>query len=248
MLIPTPAQLLGIWERGDPRPAAARALLLLEAAGTETDSGRLALLPLGRRDSLLLDLRARLFGPEVTGVATCPQCAGRVEAVFLCADLQTPSVDANTATDAPDMSLDTGGLRIRYRLPDSSDMLALAEQADASAARALLIERCVLEVQRGKRVCDVRDLPADAIEAISQAMADTDPQADLRLAFTCPDCTAHWECAFDIVQFLWQELRAYTQRLLREVDVLARTYHWREADILAMAPQRRQTYLELCTA
>ena len=34
-------------------------------------------------------------------------------------------------------------------------------------------------------------------------------------------------------------------RLLGEVHTLARAYHWREAEILAMSSRRRQAYLEL---
>ena len=77
-------------------------------------------------------------------------------------------------------------------------------------------------------------------------MAQADPQADLQLAFRCPDCGHEWQPLFDIARFLWQELHAWALHMLREVDTLAASYHWAEADILALSPRRRQAYLELC--
>jgi hypothetical protein len=37
---------------------------------------------------------------------------------------------------------------------------------------------------------------------------------------------------------------ARAQRLLMEVHLLARAYSWRESDILAMSPARRNAYLQ----
>jgi len=53
---------------------------------------------------------------------------------------------------------------------------------------------------------------------------------------------------FDIARYLWSEVHAWALRFLREVDLIARTYHWREEDILALTPTRRQAYLELCAS
>ena len=45
--------------------------------------------------------------------------------------------------------------------------------------------------------------------------------------------------------YLWHEVDAWALRLLRDVHRLARAYSWREADILALSPSRRQCYLDL---
>ena len=63
--------------------------------------------------------------------------------------------------------------------------------------------------------------------------------------FECPACDHRWSTVFDIASYLWSEIHAWAKRLLRTVDTLARTYAWREADILALSPSRRQIYLEL---
>jgi hypothetical protein len=49
----------------------------------------------------------------------------------------------------------------------------------------------------------------------------------------------------DIASYLWSEIHAWAGRMLRDVHALAAAYGWREADILAMSPWRRQAYLEM---
>ena len=244
MHTPTPAQLLQVWERGGDPSAAARGLLLLGCScdDEEGPAEALAALPLGRRDALLLDLRERLFGAAIDAVATCPQCAEMIEATFRCDDLRLPSPPAAASA----LEHVAHGTRVQFRLPDSNDLLALEHCTDAEAARALLLERCVLAAQRGDGPRAARSLPHELQTELAQAMAQADPQADLQLAFRCPDCGHAWQPLFDVAGFLWQELHAWALHLLREVDTLAATYHWAEADILALSPRRRQAYLELC--
>jgi hypothetical protein len=76
-------------------------------------------------------------------------------------------------------------------------------------------------------------------------MAERDPQAELLLDLTCPACAHRWEAPFDIVPFFWTEIATEAKRLLREVHTLARSYGWREADVLAMSATRRRSYLEV---
>jgi hypothetical protein len=242
MHTPTPAQLLQVWERGGDPSAAARGLLLLGCSCDEYSAKTQAALPLGRRDALLLELRERLFGAVIDAVAACPHCAATVEATFRCDDLRLPDAEAAAAT----LEHAAHGIRVQFRLPDSRDLLALENCDDAGAARALLLERCVLAAQRGGEAREPRGLPHELQAEIAQAMAQADPQADLQLAFRCPDCGHEWQPLFDIARFLWQELHAWALHTLREVDTLAATYHWAEADILALSPRRRQAYLELC--
>ena len=93
-----------------------------------------------------------------------------------------------------------------------------------------------------------RELPDETIEAISRAMLEADPQAEIILQLTCPACAHEWNLLFDIADFFWTELSVQAQRLLREIDTLARVYGWTEREILNLPAQRRQTYLELVAA
>lgn len=94
----------------------------------------------------------------------------------------------------------------------------------------------------------MEDLPDETIEAVSRAMLEADPQAEITLHLTCPACGHEWDLLFDIVDFFWREISAQAQRLLREIDALARAYGWTEREILNLPAQRRQTYLEMLAA
>lgn len=244
MRTPTPAQLLQIWERGE-SSVAVRCLWLL---GISWDGADAAALPLGRRDALLLQLRARLFGTDINAIANCPQCGAAVEATFECDDLLTTTEADDPAAAALEHVSSVDGLRVRFRVPDSTDLLALESCSDVEVARRLLLERCVREAESRLGAFDVQDLPIDVQTEIAQAMAAADPQADLQLALSCPQCGHAWQPMFDIAHYLWQELHAWALRMLRDIDTLARVYHWSEADILALSPWRRQAYLELCAS
>ena len=276
MRAPTPARLLQVWERGCDRPGATRALLLLEAANEDADADTLAALPVGRRDAMLIELHARLFREQIVGLARCPECQIEVEAAFACEDLLAaadPTGD-DPAGDDPALppantahALDIDGAIVRFRLPDSRDMLALHDHMqnqlhdhlhdglrdgardsrdDAQRSRDLLLARCLLTIERDGETQTVDTLSETQIDTLAAAMAAADPLADLRLGFACPACGATWEAGFDPVHFLWQELQHWALRTLRDIDLIARVYHWREADILALAPRRRRAYLELC--
>jgi hypothetical protein len=97
---------------------------------------------------------------------------------------------------------------------------------------------------QGKSV-SAEELPEDVVQKVEEQISVIDPQADMRLNFSCPECHQRWKEAFDIVSFFWAEIDAWARRILREVDILARAYGWRESDILALSPVRRQIYLAM---
>jgi hypothetical protein len=88
-------------------------------------------------------------------------------------------------------------------------------------------------------------LPDHIVTVVATQMAAADPQADVELALSCPACAHGWQVVFDIADFFWQEIHAWAKVMLRSVHTLARAYGWREADVLALTPTRRQFYLEL---
>lgn len=248
MHTPSASQLLQVWERGTERSVAVSCLWLLGISCDECQPEALAKLPLGQRDRLLLRLRAQLFGTQMQTVAWCPQCQAMVEAAFDCGDLLAVQ-ETSEATPVFELASDDQASVVRFRLPDSTDLLALEGCNDTVQAREMLLERCVVEIEsRAAGSGQGTQLSVELQAQIALAMAAVDPQADLQLAFTCPDCAHRWEPMFDIAHFLWQELHAWALRTLRDVDLLARVYHWSEADILALSPRRRQAYLEQCVS
>jgi hypothetical protein len=234
------AELLAVWEQGQGQLPVQQALILLAAACPDVPPDALAALRIGRRDAGLLTLREWTFGSQLVSLAICPNCGERLELAFDVADIRV-------VEDGPDepLSLTVAGCEVAFRLPNSLDLAAAADLGDAEASRRMLLERCMLAVQRVGGA-DSADVLSPEIEAaIIARMADADPQADVQLALVCPACGQPWLAAFDIVSFFWSELNAWAIRVLRDVHALASAYGWREADILALSPWRRQCYLEM---
>src|SRR6188768_1351234 len=106
-------ELLDVWERGFTQPLPERMLTLLAATLPDATVAELAELSIGRRDAQLLRLRERLFGPELTAVASCPACGEQVESTFLVADVRLADEAAVQALH----SVEVEGYRATFRLP-----------------------------------------------------------------------------------------------------------------------------------
>jgi hypothetical protein len=248
------AELLTTWERGQGGSGDVQALALLATSLPAASPGALARLSIGRRDAALLTMRERVFGARLTGRAPCPACGEGLELDFTADQIRAP--EAGGGDDAGDVAPPSGdeavelelthdGYSVRFRLPNTLDARAAACAPDLAAARAALIERCVIEAQHRDVAVVASALPEAVCSALAGRMAELDPQADVRLALTCPACGHAWSAPFDIGAYFWEELHAWAMRILREVHILAHAYGWSEADILALSPARRRAYLEM---
>ena len=227
-------KILALWETGQPQHALDRALTILAAATPGASRAALADLPIGERDTRLLKLRGLVFGARAEGFAECPNCAERVEF-----PLDTTTLEGRAPSRPPDpptrYETETNGTTIRFHLPTSRDLAEAVTAADHEDALRLLVRRC----------SEQEDLPNQSIGVLSRAMLEADPQAEIILRLTCPVCAHEWDLLFDTAEFFWREISAQAQRLLREIDTLARAYGWTEREILSLSAQRRQTYLEM---
>jgi len=194
-------------------------------------------------------LRALVFGPRAEAFAECPNCTERVEfpldTMTLTLDerkLVRPEGHASACRSGAPAYYETdangNGNLLRFRVPTSRDLVEVVTAADDGEALRLLVQRCSAQ----------KDLPDEAIAALSHAVLEADPQAEITLRLTCPACGHDWDLLFDIAEFLWREISAQAHRLLREIDTLARAYGWTEREILNLPAQRRQTYLEMLAA
>lgn len=235
-------ELLRVWESGLAQGPVDRAVALLAAACPGASREAIADLTIGRRDSSLLTLREWTFGPRMASVAVCPQCGQRIELAF---DVSEVRVDTEPV-DAVAMS--AAGYELQVRPPNSADAAAITAEPRAERQRRLLFERCFIKVSRGGEPGTPSELPAETIDAVAERLAEADPQADIQLNVSCPSCGNAWQAVFDIVSFFWSEIEAWAVRILREVHILAAAYGWREEDILALTPVRRQLYLEMVGA
>lgn len=232
---PSAAELLGVWESGLGRTGSERALLLLECACAETPVEELAGWSIGRRDAALFRLRRMLFGERLHSVARCPECGAEVEISFRLSDLECDDAGPGAGMlRLPDRE-------IHFRAPDSRDLAAVETEPDVTAARDRLLERCIVRIDPEA----AGELTGPVREQLAARIGEADAMADRRLQVICGECGRRWEEIFDIAAWLGREIGGWVRRMVREVHALACAYGWRESDILAMNPTRRQLYLNL---
>lgn len=234
--------LLQVWERGQLLAPVEKALTLLAAANPEATREELAMMSIGRRDAHLLTLREQLFGSQLSSLTDCPACGERLELNFNVADIR-----ATSPSDAP-LALRESGYELELRLPNSLDLLCLTDCATVAEMRSRLFEQCVLRVMdegEAEAVARLSEMPDEVVELAIERMGQADPQADVEVELSCPECRHVWQTCFDIVSYLWTELNAWAGQMLREVHLLASSYGWRESDILRMSAPRRRSYLEI---
>lgn len=224
--LPNAQTLLGLWERGEREHPVDRMLSIL-AAFTRLSRSQLAALPIHRRDALLLASRIAAFGNALDGVTTCQACGCRVEVAFELPDLAAVAFEDRG-------TIDTAGGAVTFRVPDSRDLAAALQSADAAAGLDLLADRCRLS---GPADAAARSAMTGAIERLCDA-------ASLELKLACPECRNEFVVPVDIGRFVWDELSAAAEQLIDDVSLLAARFGWAEADILAMPERRRSRYLE----
>lgn len=237
----TPVELLTAWERGLSQNMTARALTLLAAALPQTPPGVLARMSIGRRDALLLQLHAALFGEQIAGAILCPKCGEHLE--FNCSARAFQFEHNMDEREAH--VLHSADFEIHFRLPNSLDFMVLSAHKSPQDARTKLLQRCVLQIAHNGETRTQQLLPSEALAALITRMAELDPQAEIKLALACVACSEKWQAVFDIAHFLWAEINAWAPRMLRDVHLLAAAYGWNETEILQLSPLRRHFYLEL---
>ena len=256
-------ELLTVWERGLTALPFERALTILSVASPESSPAALARLSIGRRDADLLQLREWAFGSELAILATCPSCRQTLELTMPVSALRMsldPKLDptmAPTVAPTSESTIDLEGslmlqdmlldYEVRYRSPNTEDIRGCVG-LEFAAGRRKLLACCVTDARCQGRSVSAEELPEDVARKVVEQIAAIDPQADTRLDLTCPECHQRWKEVFDIVSFFWAEIDAWARRVLREVNILARAYGWRESDILALSPVRRQIYLSMVQA
>lgn len=226
--------LLVVWDRGSRCDALTRALLLAASAPecAQTDPSDLTI---GERDAIILRLRFETFGSRMAGVADCKQCAEFLEFDF---DAR-PLLELSPPPTQREFTCADG---LRYRVPDSHDLRAVADAPNEDDAALRLLQRLQVDGQGAQTP------NAAQLAEVERSIAELDAAADLRIALDCPACGHHWAERLDIASWFWDEIEARVSRLLDDVHVLARAYGWSEPQILALGDSRRQAYLERCSA
>jgi hypothetical protein len=202
-------------------------------------------LTVGDREALLLRLRTWLLGDRLDAVIECPtvDCGEKIDVELSIADILQEEYDHGAAEYEEALGVGDTRRLVRFRLPTGADQEAVASiaRSDIAAAARVLLERCVVSIagrDPGPYLDEIGGLVATRWEQL-------DPQAETTLRFVCPNCGSEFETLLDAGSFLFEELATRSAALFHEVDALARTYHWTEAEILSLSPKRRRRYVEL---
>lgn len=226
------------------QPDGADELVLRETAGSAVSQGLALLARLSDTEDwsrltvtdfevLLLGLRVQVLGEGWDLGFACPHCAARVEVSFRLADYLgriRPRRPADVA-DAPGRPGWHTCQGVAFRLPTAYDQAAVAGVADPTRA---LAERCI----------DPPWPPARVRARIERAMAAMAPEVSRPIAGTCPDCATAVQAPLHVTRVVVGELRRAAGAVHDDVDLIARTYHWPEAAILALPQDRRRAYAE----
>lgn len=215
----------------------------LAAAGAGTAAADVGRLPVGRCHGRLLELREALFGSDLEATSSCPGCGEAVEFGLTTTDL---ILLADKIVDHPDpVTLD--GWRVEWRPVTGDDMAAAAMAADEDVpADIALLDRCIIRAESpGGDSVRGDDIGPELRAAVAAAMAGADPLAEILVVLTCPSCSREFRTELDPAAFVWAEVKAYARRLLLEVDALAGTYGWSQAEVLALSATRRAAYLRI---
>lgn len=221
-------QLLDLVDAAAPLDPVRRSLTLWRAAAGDHSLELLWNAPVGCRDRALLELRASEIGPTLELGGACAACDEEIEFAVSVESLRLPTPELDNLP----FVVASGARKLRVRHVSCADLAAVASDPQAD-----LLLRCVLEPSSS--------LSVDERAAVDAALASGDPQADVAFELECPSCRHRWSALLDIAEVLWLELQQRAQRLLREVDLLARVYHWSEREILQLPAARRRRYLEL---
>jgi hypothetical protein len=207
---------------------------------------RIRELTAGDRERLLLALCARLLGPETDLVATCRACAALAEVTVRFADLADLAAVGNIADPRVALMADGGPWTARLRPPNGFDLERAARGAP-DAARELMLS-CIEELgdPSGRSVAP-GVLPAACEGQLADALLALDPAAESRVGIDCPSCAEPIDALLDGFAILHSGLGG-ANRVFDEVFRMARSYHWSEAEILALPLHRRRRYIAIAEA
>jgi hypothetical protein len=205
-------------------------------------------LTIGDREALLLNLRRLTMGDRLQCVLNCPHpdCGQKMDLELKISDLLIPVDGHSQQRYAITMEDAHTRYRVCFRLPTGADAELAAELAltDPQAAADQLLRRCVEDI-----ACEdcqqLDDLPPIVAADLPATLSELDPQAELRLNLTCPECGQRFSALFDAGSYFFQEITGSIDRLYREVHLLAFHYHWSESEIMGMTRRKRHRYLNL---
>ena len=204
-------------------------------------------LSVGDREALLFHLRWLTLGDRISCVLSCPSCSAKMDLDLKIRELLLPPYPNPHEIHEVALSNGEASFHVRFRLPNGADQEAAAPVASTSVTHAaeLVLRRCVEEVIEQPSGAKLSELPQAVLHELPGILAELDPQADILLDLTCPECGVRFVLPFDIADYFFRELAAPGREFYREVHALSFHYHWSQMEILSLSRRKRHLYLEL---
>lgn len=186
-------------------------------------------------DTFLVQVRRAVIGEHVRTDLACPaDCGQRIDIAFRLTEYLSnrfPEPPLHATLDA-----EAGWYRIvgaRFRPITITDQLAVEGLSEPAVA---LAHRCVQSDG---------ELTGELMVAIEAELERLAPNLAGTVSGCCPECGAAVEAIFDPRSYCLSELRSQAKFVFRDVDLLARRYHWTEREILELPSLRRTAYADL---
>lgn len=117
-----------------------------------------------------------------------------------------------------------------FRLPTAGDQITVSGHDRPVQALAAL---CLDEPARGRTL-------RPRVERVMERMA---PEISTTIRGLCPACNLPLVAHFSVVSTILAELRQSAAGVHDDIDLIARTYHWPQTEILALPKDRRKAYV-----
>jgi hypothetical protein len=203
-------------------------------------------LSVGDRESLLLQLRRITLGERLSCILQCPACEKKMDLDLSVTELILPPYPHETRFH--ESAIEDGGAsyRVVFRTPNGDDQEAVAALVGESVTSAadLVVRRCVSQIATAGGET-IEGMPDVVRRALPARMAELDPQAEVLLDLTCPECARQFIVPFDIADYFFKEMATEERDFYRGVHWLSFYYHWDEDTILKLGRRKRQIYLAL---
>jgi hypothetical protein len=212
--------------------------LLVTTPGAALGPGQAHTLTASDRDRLLATIFQAEFGTRIDCTLQCEICGEPFDIDFQLLELMA-SLGASLGEAPETLSPDRpdrrdGVVRLedgrRLRLPRGEDELAV-HGLPPDLAGTELLTRCLVEGEAGP------DDPA-VLDALERAA----PIIDAELEATCPECGAGALAHFDLQHYLLTAIAQQAPARIGEIHLLAKTYGWSLAEILALRHSRRRAF------
>ena len=144
-----------------------------------------------------------------------------------------------------------GAERMQLRRPTGGDQLEWQRRSydDLEHARAAMLDSLLGGADvpsRGSNDGRPAERQArDLADTLDRQLEEFDPLVAFSIHSRCPHCELESDFPIDLEDLALQELERIQRRLFHDVHQLARAYHWSEAEIFNLTPQRRARYLQL---